>query len=454
MDQALGIWEPIASGSFTDQPEVDESREPQLNIVILEAVQGHTSVGFTRNHFQWLLDKYKIPISSARSLFRDEGQPTHTVEYSRVGQRELPVSLCISVQTPTSIQTLPPESESLSLLLRISVQTNSATCIVVVRNPTSGGIISRELQSHYQSIRSYPLHVLNVLCRQLGQLSEGPWKDRARDFKTLRKRMHAFCTGCEALYKDGGMAVYMAIHNLGIQRDMLMDLGYATSLELSTLRYAQIMGTKYQEMRAEANKPQFPRALLEIFRRENQVLETAAQSRQIGRQELEKRAELYEGILRSSNSQHGIEVSLDDSVAIKMISFITLFFLPLSLVATISGSNAFDFNKYDAGRDVLTWHYWWILIVIAGGLTVTSFLVYYLYMRWNGVVKTEPQALNGNKDQTRSCPSGPGRPSIQSSGVSRRKLNKRLYVLWKNYSSGTSVGDVDSPTQRGFISGV
>ncbi|KAI1075675.1 hypothetical protein F5B20DRAFT_558973 [Whalleya microplaca] len=377
-----------------EQLGVNDAHQFRLNIVILlEAAEESPRICISREQFNSLRDEFRIPISSIRTLLNEHGQPTlarengqhtHAIEYSQVGGRELPVSLCISMQTP------PLESESFSLLLRVSVQTNSGSCIIIVRNQTTAESISQVLHDHYRSIRLYPLHVLDLLCGQLDQVGEKYCKVRYQAFEELQKKMHVFCYAHESLYKDGGKAVYGVIHNLNIQRRKLIDLDYVTGFQLSVLRFAETINTTYQEMRTEANKPDFSRDLLETFRQGNESLDIAAKLRQKRRQGLEKRAELDVGILCSSNSQHDIQISLEENITIKVISFITLFFLPLSLVATISSSNAFDFNKHDAGRDVLTWHYWWILIVVAIGLTLVAFLSCYLYLRYNRVVKKEP----------------------------------------------------------------
>ncbi|KAI1090539.1 hypothetical protein F5B19DRAFT_462970 [Rostrohypoxylon terebratum] len=347
----------------------------QLSLVTLESRRNNT-ISITQNDFRCLLRKFEIPESSVVPLFNKDGRYTHSVQYYRVGAEKYPSSLCISLQTPSlefDKDSLP--IDSFSLLLRISMQRKSAACIIVARqspgsnNPTAGDKIEDILQRNYDMVENCPFQIVNLLFELLDRLNEKYRNDRENAFFKLRTHMDLFCKRPQALYDEDGMAVFGVTHGMNILRRKLIPLGYALDFEMAALRYIQDLKEAYREIPKDGNRHQSSHPMMDPFNIKAQYLQTAAVLRQKKREGLEKWAQLNVDILRCSNAQHDTKLMLDDSIAVKMISFATLIFLPVSVVATISGSNAFDVENSSIGNGVKVWNNWWILVIITICLT-------------------------------------------------------------------------------------
>ncbi|KAI1458562.1 hypothetical protein F4805DRAFT_118030 [Annulohypoxylon moriforme] len=396
-------WDWVDTAAFIDhlnrpvRPQADDAGLFRLKLVILES-RGDQAISITQDHFRSLLQRFEIPESALEPLSCKDGQHTHSVEYSRVGAETYPSSLCISIQTPSLEfdKNTSSSLDSFSVLLRISVQRHSAACIIIARNhlepdrleatPTAGARIATALHHNYDLIRRCPFQVMNILFEQLDGLNERYWIDRERAFFKLRSEMDSFCRRPKELYDDDGMAVFGVIHGMNILRRKLIPLKYALGFELSALRYTRNLMEVYTNMQKDGNGPRFSQAMLGKFNQKIEYLETAATLRQQRREGLDEWAQLNVNILRSSNAQHDTKLTLDDSIAVKMISFVTLIFLPVSLVATISGSNAFAVENNSIGNGVKVWNNWWILLIITVGLTVLvlgSGLLYWVSRRYN-----------------------------------------------------------------------
>ncbi|KAI0836183.1 hypothetical protein F5Y06DRAFT_305487 [Hypoxylon sp. FL0890] len=394
-------WESLGNDAFTNRltnhtpSSANERNQFQLDMVMLEVTR-RASIGITQEHFQSLLRRFEVPASSVKPLFNEDGRHTRTIQHSRVNPGGAPVSLCISMQTP-SLEFDKEEGlplDSISVLLRISPQTSSAACIVIARNPgttektarapTTACKIAEILHRNYRTLKFCPPNILNLLCSQFDGLNERYWMDRRQDLVRLQTKMHKFCEhSCEhsdTLYDDGGMAIFNVIHELNVFRHKLLPLNHAMEFQLSALSFMQTTMEAYQKMQPDGNRSQFPQVLLGTFHQEVQDLEAATKLRQNRLQEQEKWADLSVEILRSSNAQHDTKRTLDDSVAVKVISFVTLIFLPVFLVATISSSNAFDVEDYNTGNGVKVWNNWWILLVITLGLIAVVLVCGFLYL--------------------------------------------------------------------------
>ncbi|KAI2469141.1 hypothetical protein F4781DRAFT_431660 [Annulohypoxylon bovei var. microspora] len=401
-----GIWELINDGAFVNRlnryarPEANEAHQFRLDLVMLDS-RGNNGLSITKDHFQSLLQKFEIPESSVESLFHRDGRFTHSVEPSGAEpySEGTPDSLLITMQTPSlefnnDNTNLP--LDSIAVLLQISAQRSYATCIIITEGHIEdkdlarpfkiGDGIASALHRNYDLIRSCPFQIMNIIFGQLDSLNERYWNAREHAFFKLRTNMEGFCTNTKALYDDDGMAIFSFIHSMNILRRKLIPLDYALEFELSALHYIQVPMETYQKMQKDGNRTQFPRRVLETFNQKVRYLETAAKLRQKRREGLEEWARLNVDILRSSNAQHDTKLTLDDSIAVKTISFVTLIFLPVSVVATISGSNAFDVENRNIGNGVKVWNNWWILLIIAvclTGVVVTGGLLYWRKRRNN-----------------------------------------------------------------------
>lgn len=395
-----GRWEWVTgSDSFIHRlnsnvrHQFEEAPNSQLKLVTLESRRNDT-VSITRHDFKCLLRKFEIPESSVVPLFNKDGRYTHSIQYYRVGAEEYPSSLCISMQTPSlefdKDTSLP--IDSFSLLLRISMQTKSAACIIIARqppgsdSPTTGDKIEDALQRNYDLVKDCPFQIVNILFELLDRLNEKYRNDRESAFFKLRTRMDMFCKRPQALYDEDGMAVFGVTHGMNIMRRKLIPLDYALEFEISALRYVQDLKEAYRKMPKDGNRRQFTHPMMDPFNIRAQYIQTAARLRQKKREGLEKWAQLNVDILRCSNAQHDTKLMLDDSIAVKMISFATLIFLPVSVVATISGSNAFDVENSSIGNGVKVWNNWWILVIITiclTGVVLGGGLLYWMSKRYN-----------------------------------------------------------------------
>ncbi|KAI0880934.1 uncharacterized protein GGS22DRAFT_197259 [Annulohypoxylon maeteangense] len=408
-------WESVDSDAFINhlnrhvRPQTDESGQFQVNIVML-GLENKT-ISATRDHFESLLESLEIPRSATEPLLHKDGRHSHSIQYSETDSGGHASSLCVSIQTPSLEIDNGSPVDSFSLLLRISAQTNSAACVIIARNnsradtlaktPTTADIIAGAIQRHYDLIKECPFQVINVLLEQLDSLNERYWDDRESAFFMLRTHMDVFCTNPKALYDDDGMAVFGVTHGMNILRRKLIPLDYALEFESSGLRYTHNLMEVYQDLQKHGNGPRFSQAVLKVFHQKIQYLETAVMLRHKRRDGLDEWAQLNVNILRSSNAQHDTKLALDDSIAVKTISFVTLIFLPVSLVATISSSNAFAVENSSIGNGVRVWNNWWILLVITVCLTgavLGGGLLYWMSRRHNA------RHFTNSKSANNSCP--------------------------------------------------
>ncbi|KAI1370984.1 hypothetical protein F4677DRAFT_323154 [Hypoxylon crocopeplum] len=224
--------------------------------------------------------------------------------------------------------------------------------------------------------------MLNILCEQLSSLNERYWDALVANSNGAQREIGTVCNNPRSLYSDVGGDTFRLIHQLNLLRLDLRSLERATDFEQSVLDFKRDIVTVYRDMRPEGNRPQVTRATSGSYHRTAQYLRRSASLRQNRQKELYNLAGLYVDLLRSYSSKHHTELNREDSISLKWISVITLLFLPLSLVATISGSNALGFKTDDVGNGVTAWVKGWILVAAAGGLTIVVFVSYFMFRRW------------------------------------------------------------------------
>ncbi|KAI1656082.1 hypothetical protein F4813DRAFT_391065 [Daldinia decipiens] len=361
-----------------DRLESRREHDFRFDMVLLEAKEinfnGRTHLNVQRSHFLWLLERASISISSVGTLFHRDGWHSLTVDNSPHVPKKPPTSLYISMQTP-SLEAESPTMGPLSLLLGISAQTNSALCIIITSNlKEANNNIAGALQSNYLLIRTCPLHVLNIFCGELDRFNEAYWVNRHRSFQSCEKKMDIFCYARHKVYTDPRHSAFSSVHAFNMVRRGLVNLDYALDFELSALRFTRDTMAAYQDMQY---MPQFSQTESKVIQEKNNDLQTVARLRQSRRQGVEKRAALYVEILNSFTAQNDTRLNLDiaentrkDSISLRNIAIVTVVFLPITVVSTISGSNALDFEKQKIRGGVSVWKYWWAFLLVAIVLTI------------------------------------------------------------------------------------
>ncbi|KAI1385211.1 uncharacterized protein F4822DRAFT_337445 [Hypoxylon trugodes] len=453
---------------FTERQRgrISEAHHGQLDMILLEA-EGHKFVGMNRKRFQQLLETFKVPISSVqglvRSLFDEGGRPTHSVHHSPDGRQ---LVSCISMNAPKLEDDFEASSPmgSFSVFLRVSANGNPATCIILARNlcakkdtktnnqssrktcpftrlktlfngnkpnvpgymrtessdPTSSDYtehttmadeIRQALQHDHQLINSNPLYILSTLCGLLDRVNENYFQSRLARFHPLRNTMDGFCRGQKDLFKDDGAAVFMAIHKFQVMQRKLGALKGAIKYEVSALGFVESVWEKHRRLQASVDGSQVSALPLDTIFQEVQYqiqdLKGEAASRESSRQELEEWVKLNIEILRDGNQRHHLRLVSQDSIAVTIIAFATLIFLPISLLASISGSNAFAVDMQDISDGIKVWKHWWLLPAVSGGLTILVLIgavVYWWFRRCNAICKKmrdSKEVLDGD-----GCPVG------------------------------------------------
>ncbi|KAI0381101.1 hypothetical protein F5Y04DRAFT_255750 [Hypomontagnella monticulosa] len=346
-------------------------------------------MNISKDLFRSLLKRFEIPATSLEHLFCDDGQNYTTPLHSRDRSEE--IAWCINMHSPLLETKRGPISTPFSLLLRVSVKTDTAACIIITRdNPAadhtaqsadhiaqsadhiaqSADHIAQSILNQRHWIRTCPLHLLNILCAELGRSSKAYLDERYRVSKAPEKDMDIFCKKAGDLFDDGGMAIFDSVHALNMIRRSLVKLKYALEFEISALQFARDTMAKYQNIPDWDDRSQPSRESLGVFHQMNQDLSRAAELRQKHREVLNEQIESDVQLLRCASTQQQAKLGLKDSKVVRNIAWVTLTFLPISVVATISGSNAFEIPLQDIGRGVKVWENWWVLLLVTGVITI------------------------------------------------------------------------------------
>ncbi|OTB12527.1 hypothetical protein K445DRAFT_320969, partial [Daldinia sp. EC12] len=362
-----------------NQTSSGKARSLHVDIVTLEAgntdIDGHAHLKIRQTHFLWLLERANIPAASIGNLFHRAGRYFFSGKDFRDVPGEHPTSsyACMQIPSPASS---PTHTRPFSLLLGISMQTNSAVCIVITGNIAEATTITESLQRGYDLISACPLHALTIFCEELSRLNEVHLEARHRSFGLIEDFMHDFCKKQHHAYTNNPDMVFTAFHGLNIVRRGLFNLEYDLELELEVLRFTQKTVREYQDM---LYMPQCSRALWGITHKMITNLQDAARFRQKKLQGIEKLAGLDVEILQSLSCRNDAKLHLNiaensrnDSISLRKIAVVTVVFLPITVVATISGSNTFDFAKEEIGRGVSAWKHWWVFLLVA---TILTFVV-------------------------------------------------------------------------------
>ncbi|KAI1463565.1 uncharacterized protein F4812DRAFT_463662 [Daldinia caldariorum] len=362
-DQAYVPYLPtISFGKTTKAVLYEQSRWLWVNNQLVDDMK------IQQPHFLWLLERANIPAAVVGDLFHKNRRHFFGVDDFGGAPGEDPTSMYICMRTPSS------RSESaipttFSLLLGISMQTNSATCIIITSDIDKANIIIGALQRDYHLISAYPLYALKIFCEEL---SRTIYSNRAHD-------------------------VFEAIHSFNRVRQGLVTIEYDLKFEVDVLRFTQDTIAKYQDMQ---HMPQCPGASWRAMRGRITNLKDAARFRLWRLEGVEKSTTHNVEILNSYNSRNNSKLHLniaettrDDSISLRRIAVVTMVFLPITVVATISGSNAIDFAKREIGGGVTAWKYWWVFLLVAITLTLAvsgHFLYQEISRVYQGLVGREP----------------------------------------------------------------
>lgn len=180
--------------------------------------------------------------------------------------------------------------KSLSLLFRISIQANLATCIIIAA-PDTRLRIAQAIESNRDSIMFFPLHILDIFCTQYDSINERYWAEREQKGQNILQSMHSFCISPNNIHDDGGTKVFDTIHGLGMLKQRLIHFDYDMKFERSALERIGNFMYSYQNARLEYNRPKFPKMSSEMFRQGIHALEEAARLRQDRRQSLVEQAD-------------------------------------------------------------------------------------------------------------------------------------------------------------------
>jgi len=84
---------------------------------------------------------------------------------------------------------------------------------------------------------------------------------------------------------------------------------------------------------------------------------------------------------RDSRTNNAINVSTrSDSVTMKAIAVLTMFFLPSMFVSAIFSMSFFNFAPHDSETRMS--NQFWIYVAVTGPLTFFTYAVFYIYERW------------------------------------------------------------------------
>ncbi|RYP47627.1 hypothetical protein DL768_006343 [Monosporascus sp. mg162] len=343
----------------------------RLDIVILKgrSDKGSTTISTTKTKFESLIKKFKIHTSCLSGIQHKNGQCLHSLHgFSQIGGLESPTSLSAVVQTPfwrLSPLDQRPTDISYFLAIQISARTNSVACIFIVpdaaRVPDTGRVSNIDFVTEFQRrielcldlLQRCPLSLLHVLCEELDYQNEESGRKLVHRNYDLENDIANICIAAQQSDNQNLDVRYAAhskaIHDFNLLHLGLDDLVSTTEFEQNSLNFAISVIDEYQTMRAKLRQPNPSAEQLEICRRLAQRLRAASQSRKARCSRIVHQAKAYVGLIEAHNFKENSLLDLQISVAsieqnlsLKTISILTLVFLPLGLVTTIFGSNAFD----------------------------------------------------------------------------------------------------------------
>ncbi|KAH6995384.1 hypothetical protein EDB80DRAFT_161686 [Ilyonectria destructans] len=146
---------------------LEQKHEPSsLNLVILKGSARFGAISIREEHFSRLLQTFRLPRSIVHAMFSNNGQLAYQIEHAGVDGDERPSALSIVIQTPHS------PVKSLSLALCLSVHTNSAVGMLIVRDEQDAADIVKMVRSRQNLICLCPLYLLTVACEHSGRRNE------------------------------------------------------------------------------------------------------------------------------------------------------------------------------------------------------------------------------------------------------------------------------------------
>lgn len=137
-----------------------------IGIRILKGSARFGAISIREEHFSRLLQTFRLPRSIVHAMFSNNGQLAYQIEHAGVDGDERPSALSIVIQTPHS------PVKSLSLALCLSVHTNSAVGMLIVRDEQDAADIVKMVRSRQNLICLCPLYLLTVACEHSGRRNE------------------------------------------------------------------------------------------------------------------------------------------------------------------------------------------------------------------------------------------------------------------------------------------
>ncbi|KAH7305240.1 hypothetical protein B0I35DRAFT_444205 [Stachybotrys elegans] len=404
----------VNGATFTDNLRSYEwlsSKQQQIDIVVLSGSPRFTKIGSTKEEFQVLLERFRIPRPYLHAIFCNNGQFAYLIGHSTIDANETRSSLHIIMQTPHSV------IGAFSVALSISPASGSVAGLIITENRQDCDIIIRALEARRDQIDECPLHIFTLLCEDLDRRNE-KWREHW-DMGLVQAERHVGTTSYYSAASNGSRrAINPKVPYESVVRDLqalttnLTWLGATNNFEQSALRFATSLIQIYQDIRVELGSPPLRSSAYERVWQPIRYLENATEMRQHQMAGLQQRADSQIRVLYSRITQRdsllNLEIaddsrrialfSREDSIAVHTISIMTLFFLPATLVATICSSGIFEFQE----DTIVVARQWWILLVVTVGLTVVILITWTLYLRWarnsDPIVSASTEGRNAQSD--------------------------------------------------------
>lgn len=205
----------------------------------------------------------------------------------------------MTLQTPHSVV------KSFTLAIRMCVEMNSATALLILEDEDDIHGILKMVRARRQLISLCPLYLLLILCEDLSNRNE---KLREHlDLTLVQTEKHIGLSGFDSSALGGtnqaipaDTAFETVIRDLHVHNTSLIWLSCTTNFELLALCFARFLLDTLQEARRECALPRLARVGRESLLQHIWYLENAAEMRQFQRQGLQQRTETQIGIVRIS----------------------------------------------------------------------------------------------------------------------------------------------------------
>lgn len=343
----------------------------------------------TRELFTQLLDTCRLPRAFIQSINCNNGSLGHFIDYTGKKSNCKPSSLSIVIETPYT------PFHDFSAAMRFDIQNGNLIGMLFSKKEQYIPQVIQRFEHHRKESLNSPLRILALLYEEYGSNAEDWRKKLDREVVRIEQT-----TGMTSLaltdHAWEEMEYEKLVRDLHACNTNLIFLGDLIHFEINFGEFCYKLFDIFEDLRKSAGKSAFhtPQTKDEIHNGLAFLLKLSRfrqQQTQALRQRIQSQTNLLYSLISQRDSRvnfiiaeesRGIALAAQqDSRTMRTIGFLTLVFLPCSLVASVFSSGIFDLsNQKTDGSDTIVAPLWWIFALTSLTLTSVVILVWWI---WN-----------------------------------------------------------------------